>query len=321
MTQLDNIKPTSSDDIEQQSSENVIAIIPAFNEGNNIVNIVNSVKKFVTTVIVVDDGSMDDTYRNAQSTGAKVIRNLQNRGKGSALKKGFQECIRYNPDIVVTIDADGQHNPEEIPVVIKPIKDGIADMVIGSRYNTVSLREVPLVRGIGLSVISMLNQSLTSIKVKDTQSGFRAYNKTILNIISDYESVGYGAEMEQLAEAEQNGLNIMEVPVTIRYKGLGRTSKQNSVRHGAHIVSAILKIAVEKRPLLIFGVSGLIVILLSLIPLVNLLMIFNDTRYFSIPLALLVLGFNLFGVLLVLFSFIFYALKRIRTKVNYRNKH
>jgi glycosyltransferase involved in cell wall biosynthesis len=317
MTQLDNIESSSSEKLDNQSYENVIAIIPAFNEGDSIVNVINSVKRFVNTVIIVDDGSADDTYQNAVSTGAKVIRNLHNRGKGFALKKGFQECIRYNPDIVVTIDADGQHNPEDIPLVIKPIQDGIADMVIGSRYNTVALKEVPLVRGIGLSVISMLNQSLTRIKIKDTQSGFRAYSKTILNIISDYDSVGYGAEMEQLAEAEQNGLNIMEVPVTIRYKGLGRTSKQNSVKHGAHIVTAILKIAVEKRPLLIFGLGGLILILLSLIPLVNLLTIFNDTRYFSIPLALLVLGFNLFGVLLILFSFIFYALKRIRTKVNH----
>lgn len=109
----------------------------------------------------------------------------------------------------------------------------------------------------------------------------------------------------------------MEVPVTIKYKGLGKTSKQNSIRHGAHIVTAILKIAVEQRPLLIFGLSGLVVILLSLIPLISLITIFNDTRYFSIPLALLVLGFNLFGVLLVLFSFIFYALKRIGTRVNH----
>lgn len=316
MNQLDNIESSIDTDSKKIFHENVIAIIPAYNEENNIVNIINSVKKFVSTVLVVDDGSTDNTYHHAMSTGAIVIRNLQNRGKGFALKKGLQACIRYNPDVVVTIDADGQHIPEEIPLLIRPIVDGIADMVIGSRYNTVALKEVPLVRGVGLSVINILNQSLTKIKVKDTQSGFRAYNKTILNIISDYESVGYGAEMEQLAQAEQNGLNIMEVPVTIRYKGLGRTSKQNSVKHGAHIVSAIFKIAVEKRPLLFFGLGGVIIMLLSLIPFLDLLTIFNDTRYFSIPLALIVLGFNLIGILLILFSFIFYALKRIRTRLN-----
>lgn len=317
MSHLDNIDLSSITSTIEHSSENVIVIIPAYNEEDNIVNIINSVKKYASIVIVIDDGSSDNTYQYAVSAGAKVIRNLQNRGKGSALKKGFQECLRFNPEIVITIDADGQHDAEDIPVLIKPIKDGIADMVIGSRYNTVSLREIPLVRGIGLSVISMLNQSLTQINVKDTQSGFRAYNKTILSIISDYESVGYGAEMELLAEVDRNGLNIMEVPVTIRYKGLGKTSKRNSVRIAAHIVSAIIKVAVEKRPLLIFGLSGLIIILLSLIPLVSLLMLFNDTRYFSIPLALAVIGLNLLGVLLILFSFIFYALKRIRIRVNH----
>ncbi|VFJ12510.1 glycosyltransferase family 2 protein [Candidatus Nitrosocosmicus franklandus] len=317
MSHNGHIDSVSSIDSRQQASENVIAIIPAFNEENNITNIVNSVKKFVNAVIVVDDGSADETYQRALSTGAKIIRNLQNRGKGFALKRGFQECVRYNPDIVITIDADGQHNPEDIPHLIKPIKDGIADVVIGSRYNTTSLREIPLIRGVGLSMIGMLNQSLTRIKVKDTQSGFRAYNKTILNIISDYESVGYGAEMEQLAQAEQNGLNIMEVPVTIRYKGLEKTSKQNPVTHGAHIVSTILKIIIEKRPLLFFGLGGIALILLSVIPLVNLMMIFNETRYFSIPLALLGLGFNFIGMLLILASFIFYALKKIRTRINY----
>jgi glycosyltransferase involved in cell wall biosynthesis len=317
MSQVDNIDSKININLNQQTSENVIAIIPAFNEESNIVNIIDSVKKFVNIVIVVDDGSVDKTYYKAMSTGVKVIRNLRNRGKGFALKRGFQQCVKYNPDIVVTIDADGQHNPEEIPKLIKPIKDGIADMVIGSRFNTTSLREVPLVRGVGLSVIGLLNQSLTRIRVKDTQSGFRAYNKTILNTISDYESVGYGAEMEQLAQAEQNGLNIMEVPVTIRYKGLERTSKQNSVTHGAHIVSTILRIVVEKRPLLFFGVGGIILILLSLIPMVNLLTIFNDTRYFSIPLALLGIVLSFMGMILLLFSFIFYALNRIRSKLNY----
>lgn len=317
MSKCDNIDSSRNVYKEKESSENVVAIIPAFNEEDNIVNIINSVKKFVNFVIVVDDGSIDNTYQNAISTGVKVIRNTRNRGKGFALKRGFQMCAQYNPDIVITIDADGQHNAEEIPKLIIPIKDGMADMVIGSRFNTMSRKEIPLIRGVGLSLIGILNESLTRIKVKDTQSGFRAYNKTILNIVSDYESVGYGGEMEQLAQAEENKLNIMEVPVTIKYKGLTKTSKKNSFTHGAHIVSTILKIVIEKRPLLFFGLGGIFLILLSLIPIVNLLTIFNDTRYFSIPLALLGLGFSFMGTILILFSFIFYVLKRIRTRLNY----
>ncbi|MDN5847326.1 MAG: glycosyltransferase family 2 protein [Candidatus Nitrosocosmicus sp.] len=294
----------------------VIAIIPALNESLRISEIVNEVKKYVNTVIVVDDGSTDDTFEKALQPRVKVIRNNRNRGKGVALKRGLIESLQYRPDIIVTIDADGQHDPKDIPRIIKPIKDGLADMVIGSRYNSQSINEVPLIRGVGLSIIYILNKTLTRINVKDTQSGFRAYGKSILGTIGDYECTGYGAETEQLAQAELYGFNIMEIPVTIKYKGLSNTSKQNPFTHGVHLISTILKLTVEKRPLLFFGLGGLILILISLIPLANLLGIFNETRYFSIPLALIVLGFSFIGSLLIVISFVLYSLKRIRISLN-----
>jgi glycosyltransferase involved in cell wall biosynthesis len=294
----------------------VIAIVPAYNESSNIVNLVKEVKKYVTTVIVVDDGSNDDTFEKASSTNVKVLRNLKNRGKGASLRKGILEGIKYKPDIIVTLDADGQHDPADIPKIIKPIKDELADMVIGSRYNTNSAKEVPLVRGIGLSVINTLNKTLVNINVKDTQSGFRAYSKTVFGTIYDYDGVGYGAETEQLSQVEIYGYTIVEVPITIRYRGLKNTSKQNPILHGANIMSTIFKIAVEKRPLLFFGLGGLSLLLISLIPLMNLLLIFNETRYFSIPLSLIVLGLDFIGTLLIVISFILYALKRIKQKLN-----
>src|SRR3712207_973734 len=133
MSNLNNIDSSLDNKDTEESFDNVIAIIPAYNEENNIVNIINSVKKFVNFIIVVDDGSVDQTYQKTSSTGVKVIKNTQNRGKGFALKRRFQTCAKYNPDIVVTIDSDGQHDPEEIPRLIEPIKEGMADMVIGSR--------------------------------------------------------------------------------------------------------------------------------------------------------------------------------------------
>ena len=317
MTLLNNANNNPST-IEEIVSDtyNTIAIIPAYNESDNIVNLLKQVKNHVTSVIVVDDGSTDDTYAKALTTGVRVIKNNRNRGKGAALKRGFIECIRYNPDIIITLDADGQHNPDDIPKLLNPIKEGTADMVIGSRYNTDSMHELPVVRGLGLSLINFLNKSLMKINVKDTQSGFRAYNKMVLGIISDYDCVGYGAETEQLAQADSYDLNIMEVPITIKYKGLGRTSKKNSVSHGTHIVSTILKILIEKRPLLFFGLGGIMIILIALLPLANLLSIFNETRYFSIPLAMIVLGLTFIGSMLILISFVLYALKRIRISIN-----
>jgi glycosyltransferase involved in cell wall biosynthesis len=314
MNQMNNLN--SIKEYSLTGSKKIVAIIPSYNESSNIIDIINEVKKYVNKVIIVDDGSRDDTFEKALSTNVRVLRNFRNRGKGASLRKGMLESMKYKPDIIVTLDADGQHDPADIPKIIKPIQDELADMVIGSRYNTNSVSEVPLVRGIGLSVINTLNRSLVNINVKDTQSGFRAYSKTVFGTISDYESVGYGAETEQLSQVEIYGYNIVEVPITIRYKGLKNTSKKNPILHGAHIMSTIFKIAVEKRPLLFFGLGGIIVIIFSILPLINMMSLFNETRYFSIPLALIVLGLVLIGSILIVISLVLYALKRIRQRLN-----
>jgi hypothetical protein len=150
--------------------------------------------------------------------------------------------------------------------------------------------------------------------IKDSQSGFRAYAKSILSMISNYNSTGYGVETEQLATAELYGFHIVEVPVTIRYRGLENTSKKNSILVGANIISTIFRIVVERRPLLFFGLAGIILFGASVITTSEMLILFNETRYFSIPLALITLGFAIMGTLLILISFLFHTLKRIREK-------
>jgi glycosyltransferase involved in cell wall biosynthesis len=302
--------------MQKNNFDNIIAIIPAYNEEKRIGELINITKKYVTSVIVVDDGSTDGTFKRAEQSDAIVIRSSRNRGKGAALRRGFKESTKYNPDIIITLDADGQHDPNEIPKVLEPIKEGFADMVIGSRYNTNSINEVPLLRGIGLSVINALNKSLVNVNVRDTQSGFRAYSKSVFGTISEYDSDGYGAETEQLAQVEIYGFDIVEVPISIKYKGLDRTSKKNPLSHGLHLVGTILRLAIEKKPLIFFGLSGIALILSSLLPLTYILDTFNQTRYFSIPFALLSLGLVFIGSLLIVLSFILYALKRIRSKLN-----
>ena len=303
-------------ELQPNTNENIIAVIPAYNESKGIKSLIETTKKYVNNIIVIDDGSKDDTYFQSQSDNVIVLRNKRNRGKGAALRKGFRESLKYNPDIIVTLDADGQHDPSEIPKLVQPIKEGFADMVIGSRYTEKSIHEIPLIRGIGLSVINALNKSLVSVNVKDTQSGFRAYSKTVFGSLSDSESDGYGAETEQLSQAEIYGFEIVEVPVTIRYKGLGKTSKKHPISHGMHILTIILRLAVEKKPLLFFGLTGLILIICSLVPVNYILQIFNETRYFSIPFALITLGLVFIGSLLIVISVVLYALKQIRNKIN-----
>ena len=292
----------------------VIAIIPAYNESRNIGKIIAETSKYVTIIIVVDDGSEDNTAELAMSKNTKVIRTRRNMGKGTALKRGLVECLKYNPDIIVTLDADGQHDPADIPKLLEPIKNGEADIVIGSRCDNNSLSEIPMVRGFGLSFINFVNRSLMKSTIKDSQSGFRAYAKSILSMISNYNSTGYGVETEQLATAELYGFHIVEVPVTIRYRGLENTSKKNSILVGANIISTIFRIVVERRPLLFFGLAGIILFGASVITTSEMLILFNETRYFSIPLALITLGFAIMGTLLILISFLFHTLKRIREK-------
>jgi glycosyltransferase involved in cell wall biosynthesis len=306
-------------ELQNNTKGNIIAIIPAYNESLGIKNIIESTRKYVDTIIVIDDGSTDNTYAESQSENVIVLRNKRNRGKGAALRKGFRESLKHNPSIVITMDADGQHDPNEIPKLILPIKEGFADMVVGSRYNEKSIHQIPLIRGIGLSVINALNKSLVSVNVKDTQSGFRAYSRTVFGALSDFESDGYGAETEQLSQAEVYGFEIVEVPVTIRYRGLTKTSNKHPLSHGMHLLTTILRLAVEKKPLLFFGLTGLILIVCSLIPVNYILQIFNETRYFSIPFALIALGLVFIGSLLIVISFVLYTLKRINNKLNKLN--
>jgi glycosyltransferase involved in cell wall biosynthesis len=298
----------------------IMAVIPAYNESETIGKVVAETSRYVSSVIVVDDGSTDNTAEVAASMNATVVRNRHNAGKGVALKRGFIECLKCSADVVITLDADGQHDPGDIPKLLQPIVDEEADVVIGSRYGStgLSLQMIPRYRRIGLSFIDFMNRNLANSKVKDTQSGFRLYSKGVLNLMSQHSSTGFGAEMEQLAAAELHGLRILEVPISIRYEGLKNTSKQNPFMHGIRIASTILDIAVEKRPLLFFGLSGLILMTAAIITTAIAARLYTHSHYFSVPLTLMALGLLLLGFMLILVSLVLFQLKRVPERWNIR---
>jgi len=151
----------------------ITAIVPAYNEELTIGSVVISASEFVDHVIVVDDGSTDHTAEIAEIAGAEVIKHPQNRGKGAALKTGF-EAVK-DADIIVTIDGDGQHNPREIPLLVKPIADGQTDMVNGSRYLDKKSNGTPAYRRIGQTVLDKTTNINSGLKITDSQSGFRAF--------------------------------------------------------------------------------------------------------------------------------------------------
>lgn len=301
---------------EQTSKELpvVIAVIPAYNESSKIGSVIAEASKFVNSIIVVDDGSVDKTKDIATTLNAIVVRNKRNMGKGFALKRGVIECLKYNPDIIVTIDADGQHDPSDIPKLLEPLKSEDADVVIGSRYHEETLSDAPLYRRIGLNFLNSINRILVKSSVRDGNSGYRAYSKEVISTILKYDSAGYGVEVEQLAAIEGAGFRVMEVPITIKYKGLLNTSKHAPYSQGIHILSAIFRIAIERKPLLFFGLGGIVLLAVAMLPAFQMLQIFNETRYFSLPLALVAISFAFIGSMLILMSFIFFALKRIRQR-------
>jgi glycosyltransferase involved in cell wall biosynthesis len=309
-----------TDNESNKKSKVIMAIIPAHNESETIGKVVAETKKYVNSVIVVDDGSSDNTSEVAASMNARVVRNKHNAGKGAALKRGFIECLKYTPDIVVTLDADGQHDPGEIPKLLEPIENEEADIVIGSRYggSRVDFQTIPRYRRIGLSFIDFMNRNLANSRIKDTQSGFRIYASSVLSIMSQYSSTGFGVETEQLATAELHGLRIVEVPISIRYDGLKNKSTHNPFRHGMGIVATILDIAVEKRPLLFFGLSGLILMIAAIVSTIILARLYTQSHYFSVPITLITLGLALLGFMLILISLVLHELKRIPERWNAR---
>jgi len=293
----------------------VVAVIPAFNEEKTVAKVILQAKKYVDIVVVCDDGSTDMTAEIAESLGVSVLRHPKNMGKGVALKTTLEHLKQLSPDVVVTLDADGQHDPDGIPRLLEPIIEGKADLVIGSRYVEGSETDAPLYRRLGLKLINLVSRGSSRGVVRDTQSGFRAYSVKVLDLMQQCEAEGYGIETEQLAVTVENGLRVVEVPITVRYKGLEKTSNKNSMRHGAELVGMALRLIVEERPLLLLGVPGVLLTILGVASGVYLLWYFNAVRYFSVAIALITLGALFMGTILLITSLMLYAITRLKQKI------
>ncbi|RKX44277.1 MAG: glycosyltransferase family 2 protein [Thermotogae bacterium] len=184
----------------------ISVIIPAYNEAKRIGKVLSKIPEFVDEVIVVDDGSEDNTSEVAKNHGAEVIRIEENQGKGAAMREGIK---KVSGDIVIFMDADGQHNPEEIEKLVSPILKGEADFVIGSRLIKTQGKR-PLIRKISNFLSTSLIKIKLGIDVKDTQSGFRAIRRELL---PEIESKRYEVETEILIKAAKKGARVKEVPV------------------------------------------------------------------------------------------------------------
>ena len=215
---------------------NVVAIIPAYNEEKALADVIGKTLENVDEVIVVDDGSSDKTSEVAIEAGARVIRHSVNLGKGEALKSGFKAI--GDDSIIITIDGDGQHNPSEIPDLVRPIVEDGADLVNGSRYMNGPEENTPAYRRVGQKVLDIATNISAGTKVTDSQSGFRAFSPQSKNVFR-FKDTGFGIESEMLVDAAEAGLKIVEVPITVRYDLDGST--KDPITHGVGVLFNIAK--------------------------------------------------------------------------------
>lgn len=238
---------------------NVVVIIPAFNEERFIGSVVLKARRHAQTVVVVDDGSHDATADIAETAGALVVRHTINQGKGVALNTGFQKARELMPDVVVTLDADGQHVPGEIHAVMQPVVDGQADLVVGSRYLD-HVSDVPVHRVLGHRVFNFISNGVSGIPVSDSQSGFRAFSPLALQVLS-FKSSSFSVESEMQLLAREHKLRVSEVPITIHYLD---KPKRSVVMQGMTVLNGVLRLTGQYRPLLFFGVPGLVMLIIGI---------------------------------------------------------
>ncbi len=222
-------------------SATIVAGIPCLNTEGFVADVISKAKKCVNQVIVIDDGSHDGTAEAAKASGAMVINHETNKGYGEAIKSCFEAAKANAADVLVILDGDGQHNPEEIPRLRAPIVQGDAELVIGSRFIT-NEHNMPRYRKFGIGVITFLWNFGSKVKVSDTQSGFRAYGRRVFESFSLSEK-GMAVSIEILEKARRRRAVIIEVPISCTY--LPSTLNLKAIRHGLGVALAVLRIRLK----------------------------------------------------------------------------
>lgn len=219
-----------------------IAVIPCLNEERFIGNVVTRAKKHVDEVIVVDDGSTDNTSSIAEAAGATVVKHDKSRGAGAGTRTGFEAAIKKKAEIIVTLDGDGQHNADEIPILIQPVINGEADIVVGSRF--LKEAKVARYRKFGIDVITWAYNFGHQSKIIDAQSGFRAHSRKAAEAMS-ITCPGFGFSIQTLVQARKKRLTIVERPISCIYHDAGSTL--NPVVHGLNVLWAVFKIRMKEE--------------------------------------------------------------------------
>ncbi|NLE51266.1 MAG: glycosyltransferase family 2 protein [Chloroflexi bacterium] len=274
-------------DIEQTQPS--VAVIAAYNEDRFIGSVIHKTRQFVDQVVVVDDGSTDQTAWIAEQAGAVVLRHERNQGKAQALNTGLGHVRTLRSCAVVLLDGDGQHDPAAIPALLAPIIDGAADVVVGSRFLGVP-SQIPRWRIFGQRVLTVATNIASGTALSDSQSGFRALSPRAAKHLTFRPEGGFSIESEMQFLVHQHGLKVQEVPVVVTYQ---EPAKRNPVGHGMQVINGIIALVSQHRPLFFFGVPGMLTFIAGLI--IGIIVVERYNTYMQ-----LAVGYALISVLLCL---------------------
>jgi len=284
-------------DAEIVHPRGLYAVLPAYNEELVIGSVVHLARKYVDKVIVVDDGSSDRTSEVARLAGAEVIQLEHNTGKAYSILLGLRRARETGCTIAVVLDADGQHDPREIPGVSALVGEGKADLVIGSR-SLEKKKGIPVYRQIGQKILDLFTNIGAKTKVTDSQSGFRALSCRALENM-DFRSDGYNIESDMISHFSKLGFSIREVPISVIYD-VPHKHKKHPLTHGAGVLTRLINLIGYRRPLLLFGVSGTLCIIVGLVAGFYAFAEYSATSKFHFVMSMGSMLFLMMGMLLVI---------------------
>jgi glycosyltransferase involved in cell wall biosynthesis len=281
-----------------------VAGIPCFNEERFIGSVALRAKVSVDLVMVIDDGSSDGTAAVAELAGAKVVRHESNKGKGAAVSTAFELAREMRCSALVLLDGDGQHDPADIPRLLKPVLAGDADMVVGSRFLHAT-SNTPGYRVWGQKLLTLLTNLGSQAKLTDSQSGFRAFSPKAIRALSFAEE-GLSVESEMQFLAKDANLRLAEIPISVAYHD---KAKRSPVGHGIGVLNSIFGLVSRRLPLVFFGVPGAAMLGVGIWQGARVVLLYQDKGEFYIGPALLTVLFGVVGILSLFTGLILHTIK------------
>lgn len=304
MKTVEDLSQTGEGSGEDSGQSGIVAVIPCYNEERSIGSVVLKAKMYVDHVIVIDDGCTDKTSAIAERAGAVVIRHQHNQGKAAAANTAFDLMRKVGSRALVLLDGDGQHEPEDIPRLVAPILEGEADIVVGSRYMGRRTR-IPRLRALGQRILTATTNLGAHTHITDSQSGYRAFSPRAVQMLT-FSQKGFSMESEMQFLAQEAGLRMVEIPVTMDYY---QQVKRSPFAHGMSVLTAVIGLISRRLPLVFFGIPGLAMLGVGLWEGWRVVEGYNQMNDFYVGPALLAVLFCTVGTLSLFTGLILYSIR------------